>query len=1008
MQVETGLVKEKAVIENTGKHLEIDFTDRDFEELIWEYDLANGVVSFNQGWQKRLGYLTEEIKPTIDNWKNLIHPDDRERTIKSLTDFFEGRSKKYEAIYRMKASDGSDVWVLSLGRALRTDKSGKILKVGGIQRLISDIETVELDLRERKKELEFFFAFSKLIDDCGDSIEEICAGLTELLPKAFFDTEHTGVEIVYRDGVYSSKNLLKDSRLIRKPLKRGAEKIGSISVYYSGYRDVRFLSEEDKVISSVAERLGKIAIRIENSKALKKSEELFRVTLASVGDAVLAMDAFGIVTFVNDTACKMLGLEMQKILGQQVNSVMHIFNELTGEPAEIPIDLVLSSGKKVGLANHTCLKSRNGKIYFIADAASPIVMKNGEIAGVVMNFRDVTSEKERERRMLESEEKFRHLIENMIGGMIILYSDNGGKTFKIRDIKSGISGLHFDRESLEGKDIVEVLPAISSTPLLAAIESVWESGKPISLDPIYYDDGVLKGWLENYIYRLPFGDVATLNYDVTERKELEEFQRISHSKLVELSNSVASGNFDIQSFMEKAVETVGRILKVDRAGIYMLNENNEFDIRLLYEASTGKISSNAGRAMDQKLAEKYLNHIRGRRVLSIENVLGENIDDPFILSLIDVHVYGILDIPLNVKREVIGSLYCDMGRPRNWSYEEISFAASVGDILTMAFEENRLVKSEIRYRNMFEASSAMMVLIDPDSGRIVDSNPVACNFYGYGREEMKQHYISHIGLGDLEMMRDLKNGRSRRFTTRHLLTGGEVRDLEIFVGPVEIDEKILLNCIVNDITDRVNAENKVRETMVELERSLKDTVLLISKIVEARDPYTAGHQSNVSRLAGEIAEKMRLDKKRVQWVKTAGMLHDIGKVSIPAEILSKPGKLNELEWSLIKNHPLLGREILSEVHLGGPISEIVLQHHEKINGSGYPNGLKGDEILLEARIIAVADVIEAMSSHRPYRASRGLEEAIREIEMNSGKLYDPAVVKTCIRILESGFDLSGK
>ncbi len=228
------------------------------------------------------------------------------------------------------------------------------------------------------------------------------------MPKAFFDTEHTGVEIVYRDGVYSSKNLLKDSRLIKKPLKRGAEKIGSISVYYSGYRDVRFLSEEDKVISSVAERLGKIAIRIENSKALKKSEELFRVTLASVGDAVLATDAVGIDTIVNDTACEMLGLEMQKILGQQVNSVMHIFNELTGEPAEIPIDLVLSSGKKVGLANHTCLKSRNGKIYFISDAASPIVMENGEIAGVVMNFRDVTSEKERERRMLESEEKFRH------------------------------------------------------------------------------------------------------------------------------------------------------------------------------------------------------------------------------------------------------------------------------------------------------------------------------------------------------------------------------------------------------------------------------------------------------------------------------------------------------------------------------------------------------------------------------------------------------------------------
>ncbi len=232
----------------------------------------------------------------MDGWKSLIHPDDRERTIKSLMDYIEGRSEKYEAIYRIKARDGKDVWVLSSGKALRTDKSGKITRVGGVQRLISDIETVELNLRERKKELEFFFAFSKLIDDCGDSLEKICAGLTELLPKAFFDSEHTGVEIVYRDGVYSSKNLLKDSRFIRKPLKRDVEEIGSISVYYPGYRDVRFLSEEDRVLSSIAERLGKIAIRIENSKALKESEELFKVTLASVGDAVLATDAFGIVT----------------------------------------------------------------------------------------------------------------------------------------------------------------------------------------------------------------------------------------------------------------------------------------------------------------------------------------------------------------------------------------------------------------------------------------------------------------------------------------------------------------------------------------------------------------------------------------------------------------------------------------------------------------------------------------------------------------------------------------
>ena len=190
-----------------------------------------------------------------------------------------------------------------------------------------------------------------------------------------------------------------------------------------------------------------------------------------------------------------------------------------------------------------------------------------------------------------------------------------------------------------------------------------------------------------------------------------------------------------------------------------------------------------------------------------------------------------------------------------------------------------------------------------------------------------------------------------------------------------------------------------------IKRSLEGTVSAIAIIAERRDPYTAGHEVHVSGLAEAIAVEMGLEDDIVEGLKIAAVLHDVGKMYVPAEILSKPGRLSELEFRMIKVHPQFSYDILKNVDFPWPVADISLQHHERMDGSGYPNGLAGDDILVEARILAVADVVEAMSSHRPYRPAHSIEDALNEIESNKGKLFDPAVVDAALGLFASGFKL---
>jgi HD-GYP domain-containing protein (c-di-GMP phosphodiesterase class II)/ActR/RegA family two-component response regulator len=209
---------------------------------------------------------------------------------------------------------------------------------------------------------------------------------------------------------------------------------------------------------------------------------------------------------------------------------------------------------------------------------------------------------------------------------------------------------------------------------------------------------------------------------------------------------------------------------------------------------------------------------------------------------------------------------------------------------------------------------------------------------------------------------------------------------------------------LRNITEKKQSQEDLKRTLQNLRKAMGGTIEAMALTVETRDPYTAGHQRRVADLACAMATEMGLAKEQIEGTRMAGVIHDLGKIAVPAEILSKPTRLSEIEFAFIKIHPQVGYDILKRIEFPWPIAQVVMQHHERMDGSGYPQGLSSDEILMEARIIAVADVVEAMASHRPYRAALGIDKALAEISQNKGVTYDPQAVEGCLKLFsEKGF-----
>jgi PAS domain S-box-containing protein/putative nucleotidyltransferase with HDIG domain len=320
--------------------------------------------------------------------------------------------------------------------------------------------------------------------------------------------------------------------------------------------------------------------------------------------------------------------------------------------------------------------------------------------------------------------------------------------------------------------------------------------------------------------------------------------------------------------------------------------------------------------------------------------------------------------------------------------------------------EKALLESEAKFRSLVESTSDWIWEVD-ENGNYTYSSPQVYDLLGYRADEVIGRSALHYMVpDDAKKYQEQISSIAAQCKHFHLLENanlhkdGRVVYLEASGAPMLDSQGKLIGYrgINRDITERKEVEKERRANAKKLEKTLLQTIEAIAATLEARDPYTAGHQRQVAALVRAIATEMGLSELKISGLYLAALIHDLGKISVPAEILNKPGKLNPIELELIKEHAQTGYDILKDIMFPSPIAEMVLQHHERLDGSGYPQHLKDGQILLESKMLAVADVVEAMTFYRPYRPGLGLEAALQEITDNRGILYDAQVVDTCIAL----------
>ncbi len=378
----------------------------------------------------------------------------------------------------------------------------------------------------------------------------------------------------------------------------------------------------------------------------------------------------------------------------------------------------------------------------------------------------------------------------------------------------------------------------------------------------------------------------------------------------------------------------------------------------------------------------------------------------YFIKAIELGVQGFILKPVNVK-QLMGLI------------QELGNGILLQKEIERKEEERKrsdeaLQEQKAYFEHLFESSPEAIVVASIE-GKIVQINRAFSEVFGYTEEEAIGKVLDELISADellneaTEYTKQVVSGKDIRLETKRKTKSGKLLDVSVLGTPIIIEgQQVAVYGIYRDITDRKRAEDELKASYERLQKLIQDTVNVLANVVELRDPYTAGHQHNVAQLGISIAKEMKFPSDMIEGIRIGGTMHDIGKIKIPIRILNKSEMLTDKEWEQIKFHPTVGYELLKDLDFPWQVAKMVHQHHERFDGSGYPNGLKKDKILMEARILAVADVVEAMANDRPYRQSLGLEIALEEIEDNKGILYDPDVVENAVKILKNGAFVFGK
>ena len=650
----------------------------------------------------------------------------------------------------------------------------------------------------------------------------------------------------------------------------------------------------------------------------------------------------------------------------------------------------------------------------------------------------------------ESEEKYRAVVENAVEAVFIAQDE-------VLPFANPSAGIMCGR-SLEELARTPFLEWVHAEDRNLVTERYTRRLQGAEAPEVYdfrivLPDGEIR-WIELRSVLIDWtGRPATLNFasDITQRKqfEIDESARVERiqerdAALIQLATNPTLYEAQAIEAFRTITEIAARALAVERVSIWLqCPEKDGFSCQDLFELTKGEHAGDALLLRDD--CPEYFKAIENQRsVVAYDARTDARTAGLLEHYLVPFGIHSLLDVPIRLEGELVGIVCHEhVGAPRDWAREDISFAQSIAGMVALVIEaanrreaEREREQSESRYRSLFEQSpvslwledySAVAALIEtigaqseeeleaylrenPDvlgaciaSIRVEDVNEATLAVHGASSKAELLQGLSSIIPSESHTDFIPQLLALYRGDTTYEGTGIDQRldgrPIHVAVRWIAVPgfEKSMTRVIVSklDVTATVQAERLLQE-------ALDGTIQAIGMTTETRDPYTAGHQRRVTELAVAIAEEMGLDQDTIDGTRAAGLLHDIGKMAIPAEILSKPSTLSEMEHALIQSHPQAAFDILHGVTFPWPIAEIVLQHHERMDGSGYPHGLTGDDILIEARILAVADTVEAMASHRPYRAALGIDAALTVIHEQRAVQYDADVADACLRLFAEG------
>ena len=917
------------------------------------------ITSVNQTEAEMLGYTPEEMMG--QSIFEFILPEQRTEARKRFKQKISGKRvpRAENRIYIKK--DGSKLYVF-IDDALERNSDRKVIGIRTTMVDMTDHKQMEEALQESKErynalfdrslyfvyvhdfEGKFLDANKATLDLLGYTKKDIPSlNFSSLLDEDQLPTAIKALEEIIKNGYQ------------KKTTKFKLKKKDGDYIWVETDASIIFHEGKSYAVQGIARD---ITASVRAEEALRESKEKYRTLAENAMDGIYIISPEGF-EYVNPAFEKIFGYNSKEVCREDFD----FFDLIHPEDRQLVLEReeARKKGKILPPIYSFRILTKDGKTKDVEVNTVPL---SGEKVRVLGILRDVTERTRAEKALRESEEKYKTLVQTSPEAVTV--TDLEGNITYVSKQTLELHGFK-SAEELLGKSAFDFIAPEHHERAMINLQKTLKEGAIKDIEYIFLKkDGTrFIGELNCAFIKDTDGSPKMLigtTKDITERKRAREAIKESEERYKDL---------------------------VEKAGVAILIDDREANVKYC----------------NKKYAEMFGYSVEEMKKKSIRSIVHPD-DVNRVMKYHKGRVQG-RKAPLRYECRGIkkdGSILNIEINATALKYDGniIGTRSYIWDVTKRKQVEESMRASEEKFRTLFNYASDAIFIHDLD-GQFLEVNQIGCERLGYSRKKILKMTFADIDRPKYsalipERIEELHHRGHIFFETAHVRRDGTIIPIELSSRIIEYEGKPAALSIARDITERKMAEEERKQSFERLRKALEETVNALASAVEMRDPYTAGHQHRVTNLACAIAKEMGLSKDKIEGIRMAGVIHDVGKIRVPAEILSWPGRLSEIDFNVIKAHPQVGYDILKRIELPYSAAQIMLQHHERIDGSGYPTGLSGEEILLEARILAVADVVEAMASHRPYRPALGIEKALKEIKQNKGILYDPEVADICLKL----------